>query len=455
MKQTPLTFLVWRTILFWSLSYVWVAVRGGSPDFPAFRFVPWKYLNPDVKQWAEEKLQYTESSWDIPGTLDVEYRSMDMLETDVAKNLHILGFRSHYSWDCYIAHYEDWTWNEMESAHLTESLVTLGYTRESWNKDTKPDTMRKYWVDLTIEEQLAANELCYNAGSWDSRPLQEWTIAIDNSQLVAPIIRYTKWEDLSFDAKLAATRLYYNATSWNQFNTNEIEWKSYSQLIENIPNISSTLQEIGLDGLTYDCYINHYSDYDFDDLNTLGLDDYFRTLGWTEESWYGEAPLPKSEYTTWAGLLEVQKVAARKLCYNEVSWDGKSLDEWSFSPSNPCGFEAETCYGKPEHLKICASRPKTTGFGMLSVDRCYREPTVEYLFEKYPASYCGACRVHDQNASSIPTCEDYICGIDEHWVCARRQQTGSGIMRESQVCVSPMLRNRVFRKYPLSSCGSC
>jgi hypothetical protein len=44
-------------------------------------------------------------------------------------------------------------------------------------------------------------------------------------------------------------------------------------------------------------------------------------LGWTEESWEGEAKQPASEDKYWNQLSEEEKEACRKLGYNKRLWD--------------------------------------------------------------------------------------------------------------------------------------
>ena len=49
--------------------------------------------------------------------------------------------------------------------------------------------------------------------------------------------------------------------------------------------------------------------------------DYWKVLGWTEDSWRGDAPHPSSESLDWEGLSSDQKVAATELGFNPLSWD--------------------------------------------------------------------------------------------------------------------------------------
>lgn len=73
--------------------------------------------------------------------------------------------------------------------------------------------------------------------------------------------------------------------------------------------IEEDLEEIGFTpidilvkwGVTeeqWDCYINHYSDYDWDELINATVVEYFITLGWNQESWETKDPdlAPKSEF---------------------------------------------------------------------------------------------------------------------------------------------------------------
>ena len=45
-------------------------------------------------------------------------------------------------------------------------------------------------------------------------------------------------------------------------------------------------------------------------------------LGWTEDSWEGEAKQPASEDKYWKQLSEEERAACKKLGYNKRLWDG-------------------------------------------------------------------------------------------------------------------------------------
>jgi hypothetical protein len=79
----------------------------------------------------------------------------------------------------------------------------------------------------------------------------------------------------------------------------------------------------------WDCFQNHYEDYDWSELVQCNLSEYFSVLGWTEASWNGEAPPPASENSIWANLTKVEQDAAGRICFFNYTWDGVNIVDWS------------------------------------------------------------------------------------------------------------------------------
>ena len=127
-----------------------------------------------MKDLAEE-LDYGEWKWDYPGYYeDIEDTSFAWQEDiDV---LEQMGFNQ-YTWDCWINHYSDYTWEELECFGLDSAYMKLGWSKEtwdSWDEDDWPEQEFTNWTLLYEEEQIAATELCYFPELWDQIPLEDW-----------------------------------------------------------------------------------------------------------------------------------------------------------------------------------------------------------------------------------------------------------------------------------------
>ena len=84
-----------------------------------------------------------------------------------------------------------------------------------------------------------------------------------------PETRYTAWDDLDDDdvatQEAATTLLGYTAETWDLPGTADVELLSYSSLDVSTQVMGATA--IGItDEDTWDCYITHYSDYDWAEL---------------------------------------------------------------------------------------------------------------------------------------------------------------------------------------------
>lgn len=79
----------------------------------------------------------------------------------------------------------------------------------------------------------------------------------------------------------------------------------------------------------WDCFQNHYDDYDWKELVVFNLSQYFLILGWTQGSWYEVDPPPPSENTSWVNLTAAEQEAAVNICFFEYSWDEVNIANWT------------------------------------------------------------------------------------------------------------------------------
>lgn len=65
---------------------------------------------------------------------------------------------------------------------------------------------------------------------------------------------------------------------------------------------------------TWDCHINHYRDYFWEELELYNLSHYFEALGWNQARWENEDP-PDSEDMDWFELSADETTAAKGQCF--------------------------------------------------------------------------------------------------------------------------------------------
>jgi hypothetical protein len=94
---------------------------------------------------------------------------------------------------------------------------------------------------------------------------------------------------------------------------------------------------LGISSTQWDCHINHYYGFYWDDLMSTAIGDggaglhvYFAMLGWDRESWdYENVTRPDVEHLMWDELNERQKLIASEICYfRKEVWDELPLSTW-------------------------------------------------------------------------------------------------------------------------------
>ena len=125
-------------------------------------------------------LGYNETTWNTPGTyLYIEGKRYSNLMVIDKSLIRSLGFNE-MNYDCYMNHYKDYTWEEMVDIGVATYYEQLGYDILSFSGNYEnysgepPATASMSWSQLTLDEQLAAHELCYTEGSWDKKSLFEY-----------------------------------------------------------------------------------------------------------------------------------------------------------------------------------------------------------------------------------------------------------------------------------------
>lgn len=135
-----------------------------------------------------------------------------------------------------------------------------------------------------------------------------------------------EWSLLSDkEMEFARENLGYSRKTWNDPSTATIEKWSYHDLHDD--------EIAGVEGLSmtdeaWDCHVNHYFGYWWEDVEYYGYSEYFVALGWDAESWDGDATPPDTEDLYWEELTARQRAAATQLCYFKDLWDVISIPDW-------------------------------------------------------------------------------------------------------------------------------
>lgn len=176
-------------------------------------------------------------------------------------------------------------------------------------------------------------------------------------QEVYPDMRYTAYSFLPSTAKIAAASLGYSTETWNTPGTASVELLSYESLLAKDTSSINALSAVSLDHEdTWDCYVNHFFDYSWSELEEWGIVDSVEALGWTESMWDDGSGEPGTEDMDWFELSSSQKEAAEFICYFQETvsvledkvysnltfcskWDmEESLAGWGVSSGMPSCF---------------------------------------------------------------------------------------------------------------------
>lgn len=148
-----------------------------------------------------------------------------------------------------------------------------------------------------------------------------------------PLGRYILWTELSLPARSAALQLGYSARKWNvpgRFSS--LEMTSWSDLSDEQRTLAETAMGIN-DDWVWDCWIAHYEDYFWHELQDAGLAEFYETLGWSFNAWEGTEQTPASDDADWVELTPDEQWAARNLCFNPYLWDGVHLADIEMTPN--------------------------------------------------------------------------------------------------------------------------
>lgn len=153
---------------FFSLTIGFVVLAGnnvqGQEVYPEMRYTS-HYLLPSSAKAGASTLGYSRDTWNIPGTAKVEILSYETLLARDSSNVNALAAVSlddEDTWDCYVNHFVDYDWSELEEWGIAEAMETLGWTESMWNDGSgEAVTEDLDWSELSLAQKEAADFICY------------------------------------------------------------------------------------------------------------------------------------------------------------------------------------------------------------------------------------------------------------------------------------------------------
>jgi hypothetical protein len=152
---------------------------------------------------------------------------------------------------------------------------------------------------------------------------------LPTTQLTIPIpyFRYIPWSDLNDDTRILAILLGYKPETWDAPGMANIESLSFDMIKNSTESRRITyIEALGYGKSAWDCYITHYRSYNWEMLNQSGVQEYYTTLGWTQQRW-SNGDVPNSENLLWMDLNLSERIAAESLCYFEPTWNKANLQD--------------------------------------------------------------------------------------------------------------------------------
>ena len=255
-------------------------------QYPAFRYVPWSDLSSDFVEQAKS-LGYQESTWNTPGTARVEKRAYEDLNKRETEAAVALGFTDKNVWDCYMNHYDDYDWDELDTAGVQYYFELLGWTEARWSENGDDDTTADFmwdkdWTELDAAQQTAARQLCFQQETWDGVSLDEWT----------------------------CTKDHYNELSWGELE--EVGVQQY------LINLGFTEDSWNGDAPEPEAYTSKGWDELTEKEQTAAIH-----LCYFKDTWNGPAAstYPVFRFRPWSSLASNMKDAAEDLGYGKDTWN--------------------------------------------------------------------------------------------------------------------------------------
>ncbi len=152
--------------------------------------------------------------------------------------------------------------------------------------------------------------------------------SITNSHGVEyPANRFRVWENMDPLTKDVAASMGYDETQWNTPGTFPLEYERFHLLSE---SNRGAVEQLGIESEEWDCYVNHYRGYTWEEMEMEGVSLYYEWLGFNATRWEQEGGfVTKVDRRLWDQLGPSEQTAARELCYFEEIWNGVQIRFWT------------------------------------------------------------------------------------------------------------------------------
>mmetsp|Transcript_3976 Transcript_3976/g.5805 ORF Transcript_3976/g.5805 Transcript_3976/m.5805 type:complete len:787 (+) Transcript_3976:645-3005(+) len=307
----------------------------------------WSELSDEILQ-PMVVLGWTMELWDTDDDselMDKKWTDLTSTQRDAATS--ICYFQETWektnleSWECPKNHFADLSWDGLEEAGVQAYFDTLGWSEYSWDgSGDPPPTEEMHWDELSLEQHVAAMQICFTKSVWESAfsstvdisPTPGSNPTPDDSDIspetpVYPDFRFRSWLSLSPAVQDYAKTLSYNEDKWNNLGSALVEKIAFKGL--SAEEQHAAVQLGFKDALSWNCYMNHYLGFTWDMLEEEGVQAYYVVLGYSEEMWKSNDQ-PQSK-VMWDQLNGAEQTAAQKLCYIKESWDDIPLEKWECS----------------------------------------------------------------------------------------------------------------------------
>ncbi|GAX21799.1 hypothetical protein FisN_31Lh089 [Fistulifera solaris] len=142
-----------------------------------------------------------------------------------------------------------------------------------------------------------------------------------------PTNRFRVWENLDPPTQDVAASMGYDEMQWNTPGTFTLEYNRFELLSE---AHQGAVEQLGIESEQWDCYVNHYRGYTWEELEMGGVALYYEWLGFNATRWEQErGSVAQVDRRIWDQLGSSEQEAARELCYFEELWNGVQIRFWT------------------------------------------------------------------------------------------------------------------------------
>lgn len=136
--------------------------KGAAGAETKYEDVMWEKM-PKKVQEAATTLGYDKDSWNedrwVPHVSDKWWDDFSDEQKEAAKTI---GW-DQSAWD---SKYEDKNWKDVPE-HVQKAATSLGFTQEMWDSEGWPESTKKWWDDMSKDEQAALMTFGYCKHTWD------------------------------------------------------------------------------------------------------------------------------------------------------------------------------------------------------------------------------------------------------------------------------------------------